>query len=132
MADFKFPLVYAYEDMISIPFLYFNVSKIVRLEDELILYRVRDSSLSNNIKDENINSLDYAINLFEVTKDSSLDILLNHCYKMKFKFLCRKKGVFYAFHWIRSIKTKRLGDFFSNFPIFYALIYSIYYCLKRG
>lgn len=129
---FEFPQVYAYEDLISIPFIYEKANSIVRINDVLVLYRVRSGSVSNDISANSLKSLDFAIKKLTIHENEFYGLIVNHCYKLKFKYLYSLYGSKYAYNWMRNQKiVTNEGDLFSNFPMIYALAYLIYRRISR-
>ena len=124
---FEFPKIYAYEDLISRPFIYDKASSIVRINDVLILYRVRGESVSNNISNNSLESLDCAIEKLKPYEDEFYGLVINHCYKLKFKYIFALHGSKCAYSWLinQKIITKET-DLFTNLPSVYALIYLLY------
>lgn len=65
LRGFKFPENYVYEDIISIPFLYGENIKIYCLNQCLLKYRFRPSSITRcEVTDFHLNSVLYGINIF--------------------------------------------------------------------
>ncbi len=131
LKNFKFPISYSYEDLMAIPFLYNEVESIYRLQDILVLYRINNTSITAKVDERHLKSLDSAIRIFENNNNNFNEIVLNHCYKMKFKYLCKILGWKEAFLWLtkQSISSNSF-DFFSKFTKIYAFSYVFYLFMR--
>lgn len=76
---FPFPENYIMEDILSLPLIYKENILIYELNENLIMYRIREGSLSNVRNDKFIRSIEYGINVFrEYRKENHMKYVYIH------------------------------------------------------
>ncbi|WP_275150309.1 glycosyltransferase family 2 protein [Citrobacter freundii] len=102
--ELRFPTGRRYEDVALLPKIYLSAKEIHRITDELVLYRIRQGSITNSTTSMDIDDIIYALGVFKELADD----------KTKYEIEIISPSVYITYNLARKISKKVYGYCFFN------------------